>query len=62
MPEIKPLPKETGVAAELYSSLVATFPPPNPLMKLHENSHSKAVNDVVPIWLSQPIQSKFFLG
>lgn len=38
MPKIKPLPKETGVAAELYSSLAATFPPPNPLMKLHENS------------------------
>lgn len=38
MPKIKPLPKATGVAAELYSSLVATFPPPSPLMKLHEHS------------------------
>lgn len=36
MPKIKPLPKEPGVAAELYSSLSATCPPPKPLMKLPE--------------------------
>lgn len=41
MPKVKPLPKEPGVAAELYSSLAATCPPPKPLMKLHERESSQ---------------------